>query len=71
MPDIRYERLHTPRASYTMLRDGRAVAVVSKTQSGQWVASTVRGPAITVPACFSRHEAGMALLGKLAELGAL
>jgi hypothetical protein len=68
---IRYKRMSTPRATYQLLLDGKPIALVMQTKGRQWVAATILPPILSVPACASRHEAGMALLGKLNELGSL
>lgn len=68
MNDLRYERMHTPLPTYVARLDGTAIAVVSRSRGGQWIASTTGTPRVSVPGCFSRHEAMMALLGKLSEM---
>lgn len=72
--NLSYERASTPRPTYTIRLDGKAVGTVSRTKGGQWIANptTLAGAArVSVPACETRHEATMALLGELTEANLL
>lgn len=68
MTDVRFERMQSPLRTYLMFVDDRPVATVSQGRGGQWTASTIGRPAVSVPACVTRHEAATALLGRLEEL---
>lgn len=68
--NLTYEKAASPRPAWVVRLDGKIVGITTRTKGGQWLATptTISGAArITVPACETRHEATMALIGRLAE----
>lgn len=66
--ELRYEQMSTPKPTYLVYLDDSVIAVVSKGKFDYWTASTTSRPHLSFPGQ-NRHEAVMALLTRLNEIG--